>query len=176
MKKFLSIFILTAAVLLYSCDTATDVTNKVEETADDVKNVIDDHAGHDHSGHDHAAHGDHKELKDHVCTAACKDAGKCVTACGEKGHECSDACHADHKELKDHVCTDACKDAGKCVTTCGEKGHECTDACHAKAQTEHKCSDKCNAGTHKCGDHCGCGDSCACTSEASCSDACTVKS
>jgi hypothetical protein len=31
------------------------------------------------------------ELKDHVCTAACKD-GKHVYAHGEKGHTCTDAC------------------------------------------------------------------------------------
>jgi len=30
-------------------------------------------------------------LKDHVCTAACKD-GKHVYAHGEKGHVCTDAC------------------------------------------------------------------------------------
>lgn len=33
------------------------------------------------------------QLVDHVCTAKCKEAGKCVTACGEKGHVCTDACH-----------------------------------------------------------------------------------
>ena len=30
-------------------------------------------------------------LKEHVCTAACKD-GKHVYAHGEKGHACTDAC------------------------------------------------------------------------------------
>jgi Ni/Co efflux regulator RcnB len=31
------------------------------------------------------------ELKEHVCTSACKD-GKHVYAHGEKGHVCTDAC------------------------------------------------------------------------------------
>ena len=31
------------------------------------------------------------EMKDHVCTAACKD-GKHVYAHGEKGHVCTEAC------------------------------------------------------------------------------------
>ncbi len=31
-------------------------------------------------------------LKDHVCTDACHNAGHCVFAHGEKGHECGDEC------------------------------------------------------------------------------------
>lgn len=34
---------------------------------------------------------DKPALKEHVCTAACKD-GKHVYAHGEKGHVCTDAC------------------------------------------------------------------------------------
>jgi len=97
MKRNISIFALAFAILLFSCNEATDAANKagdtVKDAADKVEKVIDKHAGHDHSGHDHA---DHKELKDHKCSAACKEAGKCVTACGEKGHECTEACHAKH--------------------------------------------------------------------------------
>lgn len=41
-----------------------------------------------------AGHGhDHGEAKEHSCTAICKD-GAHATACGEKGHACSEACHA----------------------------------------------------------------------------------
>ncbi|MBS1772428.1 MAG: hypothetical protein JST82_06195 [Bacteroidetes bacterium] len=36
------------------------------------------------------------EMKEHVCTAACKD-GKHMYAHGEKGHTCTDACK---KEMK----------------------------------------------------------------------------
>lgn len=78
-----------------------------------------------------------KDLKEHVCTDACKD-GKCVYAHGEKGHVCTDACKTTKTtktntttSLKDHVCTSACKD-GKCVYAHGEKGHVCTDACLKK--------------------------------------------
>ena len=31
-------------------------------------------------------------LKDHVCTDACKKAGKCVVVHGEKGHKCTKEC------------------------------------------------------------------------------------
>ena len=37
------------------------------------------------------AGGQEKALKDHVCTEACKKAGKCVYAHGEKGHKCTAA-------------------------------------------------------------------------------------
>lgn len=37
-----------------------------------------------------------KEMKEHVCTSACKD-GKHVYAHGEKGHECTDACMKEKK-------------------------------------------------------------------------------
>lgn len=38
--------------------------------------------------------GEKKEagLKDHLCTERCHEAGHCVMAHGEKGHECSDEC------------------------------------------------------------------------------------
>lgn len=76
------------------------------------------------------------EMKEHVCTDACKKAGHCVYAHGEKGHVCTAECKAmeakDNKmELKDHVCTAACKD-GKHVYAHGEKGHVCTEACKKK--------------------------------------------
>lgn len=32
------------------------------------------------------------DLKDHVCTEACHEAGQCVTVCGEKGHTCTADC------------------------------------------------------------------------------------
>ena len=52
------------------------------------------------------------EMKDHVCTSACKD-GKHVYAHGEKGHKCSKECKkmssSKPMEMKDHVCTEACK-------------------------------------------------------------------
>ncbi len=63
-------------------------------------------------------------MKEHVCTDACKKAGKCVMATGEK---CTKpCCSKDKKGMKAHVCTDACKKAGKCVMAHGEKGHTCT--------------------------------------------------
>jgi len=77
------------------------------------------------------------ELKDHVCSDACHEAGHCVMIHGEKGHKCSAECKmakADEKamDLKDHVCSDACKAAGHCVMAHGEKGHTCSEACHSK--------------------------------------------
>ena len=66
-------------------------------------------------------------MKEHVCTDACKKAGKCVMAPGEK---CTKACCSKGKSsMKNHVCTDACKKAGKCVMAHGEKGHVCTKDC-----------------------------------------------
>lgn len=50
-------------------------------------------------------------MKDHVCTAACKD-GKHMYAHGEKGHVCSEACNMDMKHAKH-----------------GQKGHVCTADC-----------------------------------------------
>ena len=70
------------------------------------------------------------KLKDHVCTAACKE-GKHVYAHGEKGHVCGDDCKKAMKKdaaLKDHVCTAACKN-GTHVYAHGEKGHVCGPAC-----------------------------------------------
>lgn len=32
------------------------------------------------------------ELKDHVCSSACHESGKCVMAHGEKGHICGASC------------------------------------------------------------------------------------
>ncbi len=52
-----------------------------------------------------------KEMKAHVCTAACKD-GKHMYAHGEAGHVCTEACKTD-KKMPAH----------------GEKGHVCTAAC-----------------------------------------------
>ncbi|PCJ83760.1 MAG: hypothetical protein COA57_10515 [Flavobacteriales bacterium] len=70
-------------------------------------------------------------LKDHQCTAKCKEAKKCALVCGEKGHECTKECKAAKEEsgLKAHKCTAECKKAGKCVTACGEEGHTCSAAC-----------------------------------------------
>lgn len=69
-----------------------------------------------------------KALKDHKCTAACKD-GKHVYAHGEKGHKCSKECEMSHKEcMKYHKCTKACKN-GKHVYAHGEKGHKCSKEC-----------------------------------------------
>lgn len=70
------------------------------------------------------------EMKDHVCTAACKD-GKHVYAHGEKGHKCTKECKkksSTNMEMKEHVCTDACKN-GQHMYAHGEKGHVCTDSC-----------------------------------------------
>lgn len=44
-------------------------------------------------GHGHAHGEEHAELKEHMCTEACKD-GVHAYACGEAGHTCSEACHA----------------------------------------------------------------------------------
>ena len=38
------------------------------------------------------------EMKDHVCTQECHDAGHHVYAHGEKGHVCSDECKKMHSE------------------------------------------------------------------------------
>lgn len=66
-------------------------------------------------------------VKEHVCTDACKKAGKCVIATGEK---CTKACCAKNKKgIKAHVCTDACKKAGKCIMAHGEIGHVCIKEC-----------------------------------------------
>ena len=80
-------------------------------------------------------------IKEHVCTDACKKAGKCVMADGEK---CKKACCSkDKKGIKEHACTDACKKAGKCVLKDGEK---CKKACCSKdkkGMKAHVCTDAC---------------------------------
>lgn len=123
-------------MLFFSCNTATDAANKagdaVKGAANKVEKTIDEHAGHDHAMND----ADHKELKDHVCTDACKEAGKCVMACGEKGHVCTDACHA--KAKTEHKCSDKCTTGThKCGDHCG-----CGDSCACTA--EKSCSDQCD--------------------------------
>ena len=48
-----------------------------------------------------AGHGHKKmKMKEHVCTAACKD-GKHMYAHGEKGHVCTDTCKKAMKEDKE---------------------------------------------------------------------------
>lgn len=77
-------------------------------------------------------------LKDHMCTAACKD-GQHMYAHGEKGHACTADCmkmHAGEAMMKDHVCTAMCKD-GKHMYAHGEKGHVCDPSCkHHKAKRD----------------------------------------
>ena len=90
------------------------------------------------------------EMKAHVCTDACKEAGHCVYAHGEKGHTCAEACskamqgqnHEGHKhdmkmESKPHTCSDACKD-GSHAYMHGEEGHTCTAACKMDMKEEDK--------------------------------------
>ncbi|MFI5148236.1 MAG: hypothetical protein ACHQRM_00770 [Bacteroidia bacterium] len=66
-------------------------------------------------------------MKDHSCTAACKD-GKHMYAHGEKGHTCGKECKSMGSTMKEHTCTPACKD-GKHMYAHGEKGHTCTADC-----------------------------------------------
>lgn len=76
------------------------------------------------------------QLKDHVCTSACK-AEACIFVYGEKGHTCSAECakmEASQSEKinnTEHVCTANCKDS---LHMCahGKKGHTCTEACKKK--------------------------------------------
>ena len=71
-----------------------------------------------------------RQLKDHVCTDACKD-GNHVYAHGEKGHACSAECmkmHEGDAMLKEHVCTAACRN-GEHVYAHGEQGHVCDATC-----------------------------------------------
>lgn len=76
------------------------------------------------------------QLKDHVCTSACKP-GACSFAHGEKGHTCTTDCkkmetsQKDKMPMKDHVCTSACKN-GSHMYAHGEKGHTCTEDCKKK--------------------------------------------
>ena len=82
-------------------------------------------------------------MKEHVCTDACKKAGHCVMAPGEK---CTKACCK--KGMKAHVCTDACKKAGHCVMAHGEKGHVCGKECKKMAMKDHVCTDACKKAGH----------------------------
>ena len=79
------------------------------------------------------------------------------------------------EEKAEHVCGDECKEKGCTGAKCGEKGHECSGKCHAKTDEKHSCSESCNAGTHKCGAHCGCGEECGCSEGATCSAKCEIK-
>lgn len=84
------------------------------------------------------------ELRDHTCTDACKTAGECVIAHGEKGHTCDATC----KTMESTKCNT--KEAAKAKKCCsktkakdcsasskkgtenpahGEKGHACTESC-----------------------------------------------
>jgi len=77
------------------------------------------------------------QLKDHVCTDACKE-GKHVFKHGEKGHVCTSECKQAEMNkqkkgpmsLKEHTCTSACTEGNHSYLH-GEKGHVCTEACKA---------------------------------------------
>jgi len=66
-KLFVAVALLTSVVLVNAQSSTTTTTKETKTTTKTT------------------------QLKDHVCTAACKD-GKHVYAHGEKGHKCTDAC------------------------------------------------------------------------------------
>ena len=56
------------------------------------------------------------------------------------------------------------------MIACGTDSNEAVES--DAAADNHTCTEKCNEGTHNCGEHCGCGESCECTQGASCSGMC----
>lgn len=77
MKKLI-LSMAVAAFILSSCANKTEETN---EAATGATETVMPEATEATS-----------ELKDHVCTEACKEAGECVYVHSEKGHVCTDAC------------------------------------------------------------------------------------
>ena len=127
MKKILSILAIIAITII--------IENPLTSFANDNKTKQDHVCGTNCKATSTTDQTSTTDLKDHVCTSACKD-GKCVYAHGEKGHVCTDTCKSTmtnktKTDLKAHVCTTACKN-GKCVFLHGEKGHVCTEACKKK--------------------------------------------
>jgi hypothetical protein len=56
-----------------------------------------------------------------------------------------------------------------------EEEFEVIEAETVELDADHVHTDKCNSGTHNCGDHCGCGEGCKCVVGAACSEKCEPK-
>jgi hypothetical protein len=92
MKKILSMLMIAGIFSLVACGPAEEVKVATEEVATEevaVEEVATEEAAP-------------VELAEHVCADKCTEEA-CHFACGEKGHECSDACHATEETTEEHV-------------------------------------------------------------------------
>ncbi|MCB9261815.1 MAG: hypothetical protein H6607_05515 [Flavobacteriales bacterium] len=78
------------------------------------------------------------EQKKHVCTDACKKAGKCVVVHGEKGHTCTEACKTSA------AASSGSSEAKPAEKTQGHSGcnHNSSEG-SGQGTTEHKCAGSC---------------------------------
>ncbi|MBL4623690.1 MAG: hypothetical protein JKY42_00870 [Flavobacteriales bacterium] len=101
MRKVIYLFFIAATVSLVACGGGKTAEEKAvqeveaEATASDeademLKEMETEDAGE-------ATSDDLAEGAEHVCSDKCTEEA-CFLACGEKGHECSEACHASEGE------------------------------------------------------------------------------
>jgi predicted small lipoprotein YifL len=94
MKKILSMLMVAAVFSLVACGPA----EKAEVVTEEV--VTEEVATEEVATEEVVT-----ELAEHVCADKCTEEA-CHYACGEKGHECSDACHATEEATEEHVHTE----------------------------------------------------------------------
>ena len=99
MKKIFTLIMIASIFSLVACGPSEEETAAAEaEAAAAVEGLFEGLEEEiDAAAEEVAA----VELAEHVCGDKCT-AEACSFACGEKGHECSDACHADAEGEEGH--------------------------------------------------------------------------
>ncbi len=94
MKKFLTMLMVASIFSLVACGPTEE--EKAAAEAEAAAMVEEMFEGLEEAIEEVAEEAAPAELAEHVCTDKCTE-DACHIACGEKGHECSDACHADEE-------------------------------------------------------------------------------
>jgi len=104
MKKIFTMFMVASLFSLVACgpseEEAAEANAAAEAAVEELFNGLEEEI--DAAAEEVAD----VELAEHVCNDNCTEEA-CSFACGEKGHECSDACHAEeegheHAEGEEH--------------------------------------------------------------------------
>ena len=106
MKKLLAMFMVASIFSLVACGPSEEETAEAEaEAAAAVEELFEGLEEEIDAATEEVAE---VELAEHVCNDNCTEEA-CSFACGEQGHECTDACHAeegdhdhDHADGEEH--------------------------------------------------------------------------
>ena len=100
MKKIFTLLMVASMFSLVACGPSEEESAAAEaEAAAAVEELFDGLEEEIDAATEEVAE---VELAEHVCGDKCTEEA-CSFACGEKGHECSDACHADEEGEHEHA-------------------------------------------------------------------------